>query len=102
MKLRIKYCGGCNPNINRTKLVNEVLDILKKKTEVELVNDKADVGLIVGGCSVCCVNLSEIEDQATDWVVVGGNLVDYYQVSTDQLPEIVSERIFNKMKSDQE
>ncbi|NLB87692.1 MAG: hypothetical protein GX790_00450 [Syntrophomonadaceae bacterium] len=96
MKLRIKYCGGCNPNINRTKLVKEVLDRLKDKTNVEVVNDKADVGLIVGGCSVCCVNLSEIEDQAAIWVVVGGNLVDYYQVSSDQLPDAVTKKICEK------
>lgn len=92
MKLRIKYCGGCNPNIDRTKLVKEVLAALNEKLTVEVVNEAADVGLIVGGCSVCCVNFSEIEDQAKNWVIVGGNLVDHYQVSSDELAKIVTDR----------
>lgn len=93
MKLRIKYCGGCNPNINRKKLVNEVLDKLNAVTEVEVTNEGADVGIIVGGCSVSCVDLSEIEDQAKDWVIIGGNLVDYYQVSPAQLSEEVFQKV---------
>ncbi len=96
MKLRIKYCGGCNPNIDRKKLVDEVLDKLNSITNVEVTNEDADVGIVVGGCSVSCVDLSEIEDQAKNWVIVGGNLVDYYQVSSAQL----SERVFqNVMKN---
>lgn len=26
MKLLVRYCGGCNPVINRKKIVNEVLN----------------------------------------------------------------------------
>lgn len=93
MKLRIKYCGGCNPIIDRKKLVDEVINILKDAVDVELVNENADVGLVVGGCSVSCVNLSEIEDQAKNWVIVGGNLVDHYQVSPDKQSAIVAKKI---------
>ncbi len=95
MKLRIKYCGGCNPIIDRKKLVNEIINQLNDAGKVEIVNEKADVGLVVGGCSVCCINLSEIEDQAPHWVIVGGNLVDRYQVSSDQQSEIVAKKILS-------
>ena len=96
MKLRIKYCGGCNPIINRSRLVNQVKDELQKKTNIEIVDKDADVGLLVGGCQVCCPNLSQIEDQAKQWVIVGGNLVDYLPVSIDQLPAKVAEKILAK------
>ncbi|HQE22547.1 MAG TPA: hypothetical protein PLM20_01450 [Syntrophomonadaceae bacterium] len=96
MKLRIKYCGGCNPIINRSRLVTEVKNELLKTTEVEIVNQDADVGLLVGGCQVCCPNLSQIEDQAKQWVIVGGNLVDYLPVSIDQLPIKIAEKILSK------
>ena len=64
MKLRIKYCGGCNPIINRSKLVKEVINALSKEVDVEIVDNDADVGILVGGCQVCSPNLSQSEDQA--------------------------------------
>lgn len=73
MKLRIKYCGGCNPIINRSKLVAAVRNELSKSVDVEVVDQDADVGLLVSGCQVCCPNLSQIEDQARQWVIVGGD-----------------------------
>lgn len=97
MKLRIKYCGGCNPIINRSRLVNEVKNELAKTVNVEIVDKDADVGLLVGGCQVCCPNLSQIEDQARQWVIVGGDLVDYLPVSIDQLPFKVAERVLSKL-----
>ncbi|MDI9479928.1 MAG: hypothetical protein ACOXZ6_00640 [Syntrophomonadaceae bacterium] len=96
MKLRIKYCGGCNPIINRSKLVAAVRNELSKSVDVEIVDKDADVGLLVGGCHVCCPNLSQIEDQARQWVIVGGDLVDHLPVPTEQLPQIIAERIIQK------
>ncbi|MGR6835735.1 hypothetical protein [Syntrophomonas erecta] len=96
MKLRVKYCGGCNPNINRSQLVQEVISRLKEVTDVELVNDGADIGLIIGGCSVCCVNIFEIEDQAASWIVVGGSLLDQVQVPTHHLPHLICTKILRK------
>jgi len=96
MRLRIKYCGGCNPSINRSKLVNQVLDEVRSMTNIEIVNDAADVGLVVAGCPVCCVNVQEIEDQADQWVIVGGNTVDHIQFPVDKLPEITLQKILEK------
>lgn len=96
MKLRIKFCGGCNPIINRSKLVKAVKNQLADVVNLEVVDRQADVGLLVGGCPVCCVNLSQIEDQARQWVIVGGDLLDLERVPTDQLPQKVAERILEK------
>jgi 4-hydroxybutyrate CoA-transferase len=96
MKLLIKYCGGCNPSINRKQLVDEVLDKLKLYANVEIVKENADVGLIIGGCSVCCVNIDEIRDQASELVIVGGNLVDYVQFPPNQQTSAVVKQILKK------
>ncbi|NLU50888.1 MAG: hypothetical protein GXX09_10905 [Syntrophomonadaceae bacterium] len=96
MKLRIKFCGGCNPIINRSKLVKAIKDELGRAVNFEIVEQQADVGLIVGGCPVCCVNLSQIEDQARHWVVVGGYLLDHKQIPVDQLPQKVTEKLLEK------
>ena len=99
MKLRIKYCGGCNPIINRSKLVKEVINALSKEVDVEVVDNDADVGLLVGGCQVCCPNLSQIEDQAKQWVIFGGDLVDHLPVSIGQLPQKVINKVLAKYNS---
>lgn len=96
MKLRIKFCGGCNPIINRGQLVAAVKKELMQSVDVEMVETGADVGLVVGGCPVCCVNLSQIEDQAQQWVIVGGDLVDHIQVATAQLPQQVAQKLLEK------
>jgi hypothetical protein len=96
MRLLIKYCGGCNPSINRKKLVNEVINMLKSYTAVEITKENADVGLMVGGGSVCCINIDQVKDQASEVVVVGGNLVDYTQVSPDQQTTKVMQQILEK------
>ncbi|MEA1962506.1 MAG: hypothetical protein U9N81_14785 [Bacillota bacterium] len=96
MKLLIKYCGGCNPSINRKKVVDEVIVKLKQSIDVEIVKENADVGFIVGGCSVCCVNLDEVKDQARELVVLGGDLVDYVQIPPDQLTSEISQQILKK------
>lgn len=96
MKLRIKFCGGCNPIINRSQLVTNVKNELSKVVKVETVDHDADVGLVIGGCQVCCVDLSQIEDQAQEWVIVGGDLVDHFQVPIDELPHKVVQKILQK------
>ena len=99
MKIQIKYCGGCNPSINRKALVNEVIEKLKSCIDAEIVRENADVGLIVGGCSVCCVNLDDIRNQASELVIVGGNLVEYIQVSPDQQASEIVKQILRKAEN---
>lgn len=96
MKLRIKYCGGCNPIINRAKAAKEAIDLLTKNLEVQIVDNEADVGLIVAGCGVVCTDHSEFEDQAKVWVVVGGDQVDHRTYPVQQLPAIIAQKILEK------
>jgi len=95
MRLYIKYCGGCNPVINRKKIVDEVVHKLQRRTALELVGDRADIGLIVGGCPVCCVNMDEVRPLARRLVTVGGELVNFVKVPIAQLSEIIVEQILN-------
>lgn len=97
MKLRIKYCGGCNPIINRTQVLKEAIEILKQSIDVEIVEDQADIGLVIAGCHAACIDLAEIEDQAKNWAVVSGNLADSREYPTHQLPEIIAQKILIKL-----
>jgi hypothetical protein len=99
MKLKIKYCGGCNPFIDRSGLFKEVLDKLKSVTEVDIVSDQAEIGLIIAGCPVCCVNQQEFEHQALKWVVVSGTLLNQVDVPLSQLPGRVCQEILSRKQA---
>lgn len=97
MKLRIKYCGGCNVIIDRSKTLKAAIDILKQSIEVETVETGADVGIVMAGCNTACVDMAEIEDQAEHWVIVGGDLVDDRAYPVHQLPQIIAKKILDKL-----
>ena len=99
MKLRIKYCGGCNPIINRAKVAKEAIDLLREKIEVLVVDNEADVGLIVAGCGVVCIDHAEFEDQAKEWVIVGGDQVDHRTYPAQQLPAVIAQKVLEKYNS---
>ena len=96
MRLEIKYCGGCNPLTDRKKVVNDVLNILRQHTSVEVTAEQPDIMLVMGGCPVCCVDVSQEIARGKKAVKVGGYLVDYYQTRPAQLAEVVAEKLLEK------
>ncbi|HBQ85708.1 MAG TPA: hypothetical protein DER33_08875 [Syntrophomonas sp.] len=85
MKIRLKYCGGCNTVINREKLADEVLNYLKTKDKVEITRDEADVALIICGCPVGCVDIADIKNHTGKLIMVSGTNVNYLHVPPDQM-----------------
>ncbi len=83
MKLKIKYCGGCNPVINRKKIVDEVVDCLRASIPVEITREEADAALVVCGCPVACAEYEDIAKQVDKVVLVAGNSLDHYQIPRD-------------------
>lgn len=83
-KIRIKYCGGCNPHYDRVKLVEEIEKYIRTNISGEITittrDESADVGIIICGCSVCCVDREHIKDGTYQWHVVGPDMLDYRQV----------------------
>ncbi|MCJ7664893.1 MAG: hypothetical protein MUO24_11725 [Desulfobacterales bacterium] len=60
LKIRIKYCGGCNPGYDRLALVKRIEERLRGK--VALVGAEGDgisLVLAVEGCGIACADLSD-------------------------------------------
>ena len=58
LKVRIKYCGGCNPYYDRVALVKRLESRLQGKVEfVSPDNDNVDLVLAVEGCQTVCADL---------------------------------------------
>ena len=62
LKIRIKYCGGCNPNYDRVALVKHIKERLGNRVDfVEGEEDGIALVLAVTGCSTACADLSPFQ-----------------------------------------
>jgi 4-hydroxybutyrate CoA-transferase len=55
IKVGVKYCGGCNPNYDRKKIVNTVETQLGIKAVLYNEEEIPDIALVVCGCSAECL-----------------------------------------------
>ncbi len=94
-QILLKYCGGCNPDINRSKVIAEVKRSLPPDIELvsKTTDEIAEVGIMMSGCSTTCLDREDIRKLAKQWIVVGGNNVNYFPVENDQLTEHIIKKI---------
>lgn len=87
----IKYCGGCNPVIDRTKLVQEIGKRLPQGFILSEGKTKVpwDTGILVCGCPTACAEKPELKALARRWMVVAGHSVDQNHTPEKELADIV-------------
>jgi hypothetical protein len=62
LKIRVKYCGGCNPNYDRPALVKLIKERLGNRVAfVEGEGDIISLVLAVVGCSTACADLNPFQ-----------------------------------------
>jgi len=94
----LRYCGGCNPEIDRSKIVMDLREGLKKMgLEVDLTTEKeraVDMVLIVNGCKHACLEAKQVESDGGHPVVsVKGEMVDDQYVEEGDIVKILIHRI---------
>ena len=90
----IKYCGGCNPHMDRTKLVREIKKLLSP--EYSFSTDQSspwDVGLLICGCPAACADKPEFKNLARKWILVAGNSADRDSSPEEKIAEFVAGKI---------
>lgn len=97
MKIRVgvKYCGGCNAQIDRAALVREIGKKLPKEFELTTNLDSGDcaAGLFICGCRVGCADRDEIRMLAPLWISVAGETVDLDVVPEAEMAESIAAEI---------
>ncbi len=59
LKIRVKYCGGCNPNYDRVALVKQIEERLNGKAAfVATDSNGISVVMAVVGCSIACADVT--------------------------------------------
>lgn len=81
-RLEIRYCGGCNPVIDRVALARSVAD-----------DPEATGTLYISGCVRACASGSQLRLEEGAAVVVAGEHVDGRPTAAPDLPEKVKQRL---------
>jgi hypothetical protein len=94
----LRYCGGCNPQIDRARAVRRLKEGLKTMgMAVEFTDDRqrsVDLVLLINGCMHACLEQSYLkEGGSTRFISVKGEMVDSYYVREAHIPDFLIHRI---------
>ena len=98
LSIRLRYCGGCNPQIDRSRITRDLKKALNKMNlHVNLTTDKeraVDIILLINGCIHACLE-EEYLSPGTNFkcISVKGEMVDSQYVEEDHIPETLIQKI---------
>lgn len=95
MDIVVKYCGGCNCQIDRSKIIKEVEVLLPAYHQFTADTSPAPffAGVLICGCPSACAQKPELNDLTNRWIVIAGKTVDLRGLPEDQLAAAVVQKI---------
>jgi hypothetical protein len=78
-RLAIKFCGGCNPVIERGQLARIIRRDLAKGVRWVSAEEEVDLLLIISGCPTACADRTEVKEKAAQSLVIAGPTVFFIQ-----------------------
>jgi len=94
--VRVRYCGGCNPEIDRGSLVSRLQVIIREAgAQAVFAGDgESDWLLLVNGCPRACLEEGFSEDlNERRLICVEGAHLDHRPVAEQTLAQAIWERI---------
>ena len=93
MTVSIKFCGGCNPRIDRTRVAEELKNyLLICGADVVYNKFEADFIVFISGCSASCASRGAASGQ-TAYTVIAGMSIDSLTVAEDELTKLAIEKV---------
>ena len=93
----IKYCGGCNPVIDRARPGSGIGKFLPPG--YVLTTDKPsnpwDIGVLVCGCSTACADKPDVKNFARQWIFTAGNSVDLENIPEEKMAGVIVKKIYS-------
>ena len=96
MKVAIKYCGSCNPEIELADTGHKIEEALQEAPDIDVVSRRSktvDVMVILCGCARACGDKKRVREKAGHCIVVSGESVDLVPVAEKDLPSQVIQKI---------
>jgi hypothetical protein len=73
-RLAIKFCGGCNPRIERGSVAHRIREELKAEVRWVFGEEERDFTLIINGCPTACADTAEGRKGGVA-IVVSGEMI---------------------------
>jgi len=91
----IKFCGGCNPLIERSEVANELKSILPEgfTFDSDDPSRRWDIGILICGCPTACADRPEHRSLAAAWILVSGPMVDRHSVSVENIARSIVDKL---------
>jgi hypothetical protein len=91
----LKFCGGCNPLVDRGALVQTIERLLPPewRLETELESEPWERALLVCGCPIACADRPGTRDLAGQWIRIAGPMVDFDTVPEEELAQRVIQKL---------
>ena len=71
-RVAIKFCGGCNPNIDRGKVARSIRENLTGLVRWVPSEEEGDLLLIISGCLTACIDRPEVTEKAAEYLAIAG------------------------------
>ncbi|NIS60009.1 MAG: hypothetical protein GTO13_04660 [Proteobacteria bacterium] len=78
MRIAVKYCGNCNPEIDAPRIIGQWMEVLgdDEITFQPEAKKPADLLVIICGCRKACVDRSEIRAMGKEIILIKGGWID--------------------------
>lgn len=95
--VRVRYCGGCNPEIDRGLLVRQLQAYSRANGDMVMFvghEEEGDLLLLINGCPRACLEEDDPGPGRTGkWISVQGERVDLKAVPEEELSRVVWQKI---------
>ena len=99
----LRYCGGCNPEIDRPGLINHLKERIERKGIIaEFITNKetaTDLILLINGCKHACLEQKYLTNSQNPPIIsVRGEMVGDKYVKEKDIPEFLVGEIIKEME----
>ncbi len=96
MRIALKYCGACNPEVDLARIGRMVTEMAQERGW-QLVtpgeDDNADVLVALSGCPRICFEKEELRRQSRHVLVVAGKRLGWLPVDEPDLPSAIIQAV---------
>ena len=89
MRIAVKYCGSCNPEVDLSRIgdltVEQARGLGWEVVPVARVT-RVDILVLLCGCPRTCIDTEELHQKAKNIVVVAGKRLGWHPVTEEELP----------------
>ena len=96
MRIALKYCGSCNPEIDLARIGGKVFEEAQAWGWEVVPREglaEADILLLLCGCPRTCIDTEELRRKAKKTVLVAGKRLGWQPVAEEKLPSAIAKAI---------